>query len=132
MVGPQKLESIQQIALLTENEDMFENAEEYFDACRIIRSVRVMIRKQIGQAIIDKISGKGSSPHQTCSPGRESAGHCQSRTAPWCPAQPVQYQPAPLYPPGSHPESAPVPSAPSRPSRRKDRPTNSWNPSGKA
>lgn len=60
MVGPQKLESIQQIALLTENEDMFENAEEYFDACRIIRSVRVMIRKQIGQAIIDKISGKGS------------------------------------------------------------------------
>ena len=35
MVGPQKLESIQQIALLTENEDMVENAEEYFDACRI-------------------------------------------------------------------------------------------------
>lgn len=60
MVGPQKLESIQQIALLTENEDMFENAKEYFDACRTIRSVRVMILKQIGQAIMDRISGKGS------------------------------------------------------------------------
>ena len=57
-VGPRKMDSIQQIALLVENEEMFENAQIYFDACSTIRKVRREILKQIGEAIINKLCGK--------------------------------------------------------------------------
>lgn len=57
-VGPRKVDSIQQIALLTGNEDMFENAEAYFESCRIIRSVRRQILKEIGASILGRFSGE--------------------------------------------------------------------------
>jgi hypothetical protein len=57
-VGPRKMDSIQQIALLVENEEMFENAQIYFDACSTIRKVRREILKQICEAIINELCGK--------------------------------------------------------------------------
>ena len=57
-VGPRSIESIQQIATLVENEDMFENAQVYFDACSTIRKIRREILNQVGEAIINKLSGR--------------------------------------------------------------------------
>lgn len=57
-VGPRHEDSIQQIALLVEDTDMFENAKEYYDACATIRKIRRDILSQIGKAIIDKLSGR--------------------------------------------------------------------------
>ncbi len=57
-VGPQKVDSIQQIALLIEDEEMLENANIYFEACSTIRKIRREILKQIGEAIINKLSGR--------------------------------------------------------------------------
>lgn len=57
-VGPRSEDSIQQIALIVEDEEMFENSKEYHDACAEIRSVRKSIRKQIGDAILRKLAGK--------------------------------------------------------------------------
>ena len=58
-VGPRKAESIEQIALLVEDHDMFERYKEYYDACGKIRKLRVEILKMLGRAIIQKVSGKG-------------------------------------------------------------------------
>lgn len=58
IVGPRKQNSIEQIALLVEDEEMFEHADRYFEACGTIRKIRRKILGWIGQAIIDKLSGK--------------------------------------------------------------------------
>lgn len=58
IVGPQKIDSIQQIALLTGNDEMYKNAIVYFDACRLIRGIRKRILKEVGFVIVDKYNGK--------------------------------------------------------------------------
>lgn len=57
-VGPRREDSIAQIALLVGNNDMFDNAKEYHDACAVIRRIRRDILTQIGKAMIDKLSGQ--------------------------------------------------------------------------
>ena len=57
-VGPRHEDSIEQIALLVEDNDMFENARVYHEACATIRRIRRDILTQIGKAIIDKLSGR--------------------------------------------------------------------------
>ncbi len=57
MVGPQKDSSIQQIALLIDDDEMFANYTDYFDACRLVKRIRNDIRKEIGRAIISKLQG---------------------------------------------------------------------------
>ncbi|KAF5061353.1 hypothetical protein DSECCO2_316290 [anaerobic digester metagenome] len=56
-VGPRQMDSIQQIALIAGNEEMLDNAEDYFNACATVRRVRRSILDAIGQAIIGKING---------------------------------------------------------------------------
>ena len=60
-VGPRSVNSIAQIGILVENDDLNNNAEMYFEACREIRSIRRRILEQVGQAIIGKLSGKSQS-----------------------------------------------------------------------
>lgn len=57
-VGPRKMDSIQQIGLLVENERLFDKAEEYYDACREVRKMRRTIMDSIGEAILLKLAGK--------------------------------------------------------------------------
>jgi len=61
-VGPRKKESIEQIALLVGDEEMFEHADRYFEACSNIRRIRREILGWIGKAIIDKLSGRIPTP----------------------------------------------------------------------
>lgn len=61
-VGPRKQESIEQIALLIEDEDMLEHADQYFEACGTVRRIRREILGWIGDAIIDKLSGRTPLP----------------------------------------------------------------------
>lgn len=56
-VGPRKKESLEQIALLINDNEMLDNVDVYFDACRAVRSLRREILKSIGNAIIKNISG---------------------------------------------------------------------------
>ena len=57
-VGPQKPENLEQIALLTDDTEMFDHASEYFEACRYIRTVRKSILKELGTAIIRRLEGE--------------------------------------------------------------------------
>ena len=57
-VGPRKVEYLEQIALLTENVEMFDHAEEYFEACRDVRHVRRTILQELGTAIIRRLEGE--------------------------------------------------------------------------
>lgn len=57
IVGPRKVDSLLQIAVLTEDTDMFENVNDYFNACSAIRHIRREILKEIGKAIISKLNG---------------------------------------------------------------------------
>ena len=57
-VGPQKPENLEQIALLTDDTEMFDHATDYFEACRYIRTVRKSILKELGAAIIRKLEGE--------------------------------------------------------------------------
>ena len=57
MVGPQKVDSIKQIAVLVGDEEMLSNANDYFEACTRIRKLRRLILKWIGKAIVEKLSG---------------------------------------------------------------------------
>ena len=57
-VGPRDKESIRQIALLVEDDELFEHYEQFFEACTVIRRIRREILKTIGEAIISKLSGK--------------------------------------------------------------------------
>lgn len=57
-IGPQKIDSIEQIAYLIGDDDMLNNAKKQFEAIRTIRKVRMTILRYIGEAIIDKLSGQ--------------------------------------------------------------------------
>ena len=57
-VGPQKAESIAQIAKLVGDTEMLENVDIYFNACKIIRKIRRGILKNIASAIINKLCNK--------------------------------------------------------------------------
>lgn len=57
-IGPRNADSIKQIALLVENEEMYSNSDKYYKACSVIRKIRRKILKWIGEAIIDKLSGR--------------------------------------------------------------------------
>ena len=56
-VGPRKVDSIQQIALLAGDDDLFDHAELCFDACASIRRLRRRILDAIAQAILGSFSG---------------------------------------------------------------------------
>ena len=55
-VRPRKLDSIQQIALIAGDEDLFDNAERCYAAGGVIYKVRRQILRAIGQAILGKIT----------------------------------------------------------------------------
>lgn len=57
-VRPRELESIQQIALIAGDEDLFDNAESYYAAGGVIYTIRRKILKAIGQAILGGITGE--------------------------------------------------------------------------
>ena len=57
-VGPREKASIEQIAILVGDDDMFFNSDSHYLACKTIRKVRREILGYIGEAIIDKLSGK--------------------------------------------------------------------------
>lgn len=61
-VGPRREDSIQQIALLVDDSEMFDNAKVYYDACATIRRIRRDILSQIGKSIIDSLSGREPIP----------------------------------------------------------------------
>ena len=56
-VRPKKFESIQQIALIAGNDELFDNAEVCFDAGGQIYKIRRQILKAIGQAILGEVIG---------------------------------------------------------------------------
>ena len=56
-VRPQKLDSIQQIALIAGNDELFDHAEDCFDAGGKIYKIRRQILKAIGQAILGEVIG---------------------------------------------------------------------------
>ena len=56
-VRPQKLDSIQQIALIAGNDELFDSAEVCFDAGGKIYKIRRQILKAIGQAILGEVTG---------------------------------------------------------------------------
>lgn len=57
-VGPKKIDSIQAIGQLTGNDDLRNNAQVYFESCRMVRKIRRKILDEVGNAIIRKLSGK--------------------------------------------------------------------------
>ena len=57
-VAPQSKESLEQIAYLTNDWDMFDHAAEYFEACKRIRRLRKDILKELGAAIIKFLEGQ--------------------------------------------------------------------------
>ena len=56
-VRPQRLDSIQQIALIAGNDELFDGAEVCFDAGEQIYKVRRQILKAIGQVILGEVTG---------------------------------------------------------------------------
>ena len=58
-VRPQKLDSIQQIALIAGDDELFDGAEICFDAGGQIYKLRRQILKVIGQAILGEVTGNG-------------------------------------------------------------------------
>lgn len=59
-VRPQKLDSIQQIALIAGNDELFDSAEVCFDAGGQIYKIRRRILKAIGQAILGEVTGNSN------------------------------------------------------------------------
>lgn len=57
-VGPRKMESIEQIGVVTGNRNLQIRARDYFEACRETRRVRRKILDAIGSATLAKITGK--------------------------------------------------------------------------
>ena len=57
-VGPRMVDSIRHIGNITGVEELKNNPESIFEACREIRSIRRRILDQIGMAIVDKLSGR--------------------------------------------------------------------------
>ena len=57
-VGPRDIDSIRHIGNITGIEELKNNPEIIFEACRNIRAIRRKILEQIGNAIVDKLSGR--------------------------------------------------------------------------
>lgn len=57
IVGPQKEETLRQIALLTGDEKLNTNLHAYYEACKLVRHQRKEILNLIGRAITDKLEG---------------------------------------------------------------------------
>lgn len=57
-VGPRMVDSIRHIGNITGIEELKNNPEIIFEACREIRSIRRKILDQVGMAIVDKLSGR--------------------------------------------------------------------------
>lgn len=57
-VGPREANSIKQIGILTGNKDLELNYNEHFEACLTVRKIRREILKDIGEAIVLKLSRK--------------------------------------------------------------------------
>lgn len=57
IVGPREENTLEQIAILTQDPFLLENTHSYFEACEIVRKQRKNILKLIGKAIVDKLSG---------------------------------------------------------------------------
>lgn len=60
IVGPREIESIQKIAILTNDDEMFQNAVQYYEACAEVRKLRRNIMDKMAQAIMDKLINKTS------------------------------------------------------------------------
>ncbi len=60
-VRPKKLDSIRQIALISENDELFVNAESCYEAGGQIYQIRRQILNAVGQAILGEITGKHGS-----------------------------------------------------------------------
>ncbi len=57
-VGPRKMDSIQQIALLAGDDNLFDHAGECFAACATVRKVRRQILEMIARAVLGGITGE--------------------------------------------------------------------------
>ena len=57
IVGPRDEKTLKQIAELTQDSYLLEDAHSYYEACRIVRHQRKEILELIGKAISDKLSG---------------------------------------------------------------------------
>lgn len=57
IVGPREENTLVQIAYLTQDPYLLENAHSFFEACEIVRRQRKNILKLIGKAIVDKFNG---------------------------------------------------------------------------
>lgn len=60
IVGPREIESIQRVAILTNDDEMFQNAGQYYEACAEVRKLRRNIMDKMAQAIMDKLINKTS------------------------------------------------------------------------
>lgn len=57
-VGPRNVDSIRHIGNITGVDELRDNPEEIFEACREIRSIRRKILDQVGTAVVNKLSGR--------------------------------------------------------------------------
>ncbi|MDE7177980.1 MAG: DrmE family protein [Lachnospiraceae bacterium] len=57
IVGPKNAETMGYIAQITQDKKLLNDTDEFFEACRIVRSERRKILELIGKAINDKLSG---------------------------------------------------------------------------
>ena len=57
-VGPRNVDSIRHIGNITGVDELKDNPEEIFEACREIRSIRRKILDQVGTAVVNKLSGR--------------------------------------------------------------------------
>lgn len=58
IVGPRDENTMKHIGLLTQDELLLDNYQEYFEACRFVRRLRRKILKLIGTAISEKLQGR--------------------------------------------------------------------------
>ncbi len=64
-VGPRKMDSIQQIALLAGDDNLFDHAGECFAACAVVRRIRRQILETIAEAILGGITGEKKTTDST-------------------------------------------------------------------
>ena len=57
-VVPRNVDSIRHIGNITGVDELKDNPEEIFEACREIRSIRRKILDQVGTAVVNKLSGR--------------------------------------------------------------------------
>lgn len=57
IVGPRDIKTLEYIAVVTMNNELMENSQSYFTACKMVRSDRRQILNFISKAVTEKISG---------------------------------------------------------------------------